>query len=252
MINLVPFGLSISSNKMLDVHDVVQGKTCACICPSCKMPLIAVKGTNRAWHFRHNSKAENNGYQECKYSLFVSLRFMAKELIGESVDFTTPNYLINGKSVTKSRAIKINNIRHDAKFEKTTVDILGETGGRNFVIYFTHPGRQIPTELLSVNDGRCGIVEIKMDDWGRFFSESAAGPEKTYSDTLFHLITKEVNTKRWIYHPRQHDIRTLVSQESTKNDDGVRSRRCFKCNHEWRSLIAKCPICHEQTRITTV
>ncbi len=271
---------------MLDVRDVPKGKDCGCICPSCKAPLIAVRGTERTWHFRHNSRSGNHVERECRYSLYVSLRLMAKELIGESLEFTTPHYFIHGKPVTESKPITIEQIVQDAKFEKCTVDVLGKMADRDFVIYFTHPERQLPHELRSPEDKRCGIVQIQMDDWGRHFFHTRSEPNASHTKTLLRLLIDDISCKRWVYHPRQEEIQKRIAEEMTeaerirkadferpvrKNetnwshqqdkssqnirpsyaDDGVKSRKCFRCNHNWKSLIPRCPKCGETSRITS-
>jgi hypothetical protein len=41
--NLIPFALLLDTKLLIDVADVESGKKCGCICPSCKIPLIAKK-----------------------------------------------------------------------------------------------------------------------------------------------------------------------------------------------------------------
>lgn len=271
---------------MLDVRDVPKGKDCGCICPSCKTPLIAVKGAERIWHFRHNSRSGNQTEHECRYSFYVSLRLMAKELIGGRLEFTTPHHFIHGKSVTESKLIIIEQIVQDAKFEKSTVDVLGKMVDRDLVIYFTHPGRQLPYELRSPEDKRCGIVEIQMNDWGSHFFHTGSEPNTSHTETLLGLLSDDISCKRWVYHPRQEEIQKRLaeemaetertrkshferlarerqeiqnSQQNLKNqttrppciDDEIKQRRCLVCNHNWKSLIPKCPKCGEILRIAS-
>ncbi len=92
-LNLIPFGLNEEDGRFVDVFNVPRGKKCGCICPSCKTPLIARHGEVNEWHFAHASrtvysKTEN----ECKFSFYVSVRMMARQIIGEYLEIILPAY----------------------------------------------------------------------------------------------------------------------------------------------------------------
>uniref|UniRef100_UPI002B477B28 competence protein CoiA family protein n=1 Tax=Vibrio vulnificus TaxID=672 RepID=UPI002B477B28 len=75
----VPFGLRIQDQTFVDVADVVRGKNCGCICPSCHTPLIARQGEEKQWHFAHASRKVEGTDKECDFSFFVSVRMMARQ-----------------------------------------------------------------------------------------------------------------------------------------------------------------------------
>lgn len=77
---LIPFALSVSTNRLVDINNVESGLACNCICPSCKMTLQARKGNEREHHFSHFDTAQ----VECSYSYWVSIRDMAKQIIHEA------------------------------------------------------------------------------------------------------------------------------------------------------------------------
>lgn len=52
----IPFGLSLSQERLLDVTEVSRGAACDCICPCCKVPLIAKHGEAKRWHFAHGTR----------------------------------------------------------------------------------------------------------------------------------------------------------------------------------------------------
>ena len=55
-LTLIPFGLHLDTNRVVDVGSVPNGINCQCICPSCKTPLIARHGAVKEWHFAHQSR----------------------------------------------------------------------------------------------------------------------------------------------------------------------------------------------------
>jgi len=47
-------------------------------------------------------------------------------------------------------------------FHGLPVDAIGKVHDRAFVLYFTHPGRSAPTELLTPPDKSCGVIAISL------------------------------------------------------------------------------------------
>ncbi|MEC8880010.1 MAG: competence protein CoiA family protein [Pseudomonadota bacterium] len=74
-LTLIPFGLRVNDDYLVDVSHVERGRRCRCICPSCKTPLIARQGDKKTWHFAHASRAVyEETHRKCEYSFFVSVR----------------------------------------------------------------------------------------------------------------------------------------------------------------------------------
>ncbi len=74
----VPFGLHEETGSYRGVDEVERGSACHCICPSCKMKLLARKGDERDHHFSHFEKSKK---VHCEYSFWVSVRDAAKQAI---------------------------------------------------------------------------------------------------------------------------------------------------------------------------
>lgn len=279
-ISKIPFGYCTTSNSMRDVYDVPKGKQCGCICASCKVPLIAVKGNSREWHFRHNVRAHSHVENECEYSHFVSMRLMIKQIVGDSLTFITPHYLALNNVVTQSKSITLNDIKKDARFENCTVDILGKVKDYDFILYITHPGRPLPNELRDPENRQCGILEIQLDDWGIHFLNATDETSRSHSESLAWLISSHVKSKKWIFHPRQGDVykqakdvqknenklhkayfgqlkksEVAIKRNEYKNmpfqKDGIPSHKCLNCGHNWYSLLVRCPKCWETEKILT-
>lgn len=73
----IPFGLHKETKRFIGIDEVEKGLRCECICPSCRMKLIARKGDKNIDHFAHYKEAKKG----CDYSYWVSIRSMAKQLI---------------------------------------------------------------------------------------------------------------------------------------------------------------------------
>jgi len=92
-LNHIPFGLRESDEAIVDVYAVKRGRECGCICPSCGTPLIARQGEEKVWHFTHASRhVYDRTEQECDFAVYVSVRLMARQLIGSRLTLALPDY----------------------------------------------------------------------------------------------------------------------------------------------------------------
>jgi hypothetical protein len=89
----IPFGERYADGELVDVHSVERGAKCRCRCPSFKTRLIARQGEEKAWHFAHDTRG-NPGRTEdaCEYSFYVSVRLMARQVIGTALTLALPEY----------------------------------------------------------------------------------------------------------------------------------------------------------------
>lgn len=218
---LIPFGLRKSDGKFCDIADVPRGKKCGCICPSCKAPLIARQGKVKHWHYAHASrKVYEETQNKCKYSFFVAVRMMARQSIGEQIEISLPacegevsEYVANyGRrlserfNVTKQQKITITNIEIERSFLGIPVDVYGFVDDFNFIVYFTHPGREIPHELQNPSDTKCGIIGVSLD---HLYSLCFVGGErstKSYLGILNDFLMNNISAKQWIFHPRFKEL----------------------------------------------
>lgn len=100
-LSLIPFGLRLSDQQLVDVSEVERGKKCGCICPSCKTALISRQGEVNEWCFAHVAKGGAKSVEnKCEFSFWVSVVLMAKQI------------LTNGKSI-KLPALTLYNDQYD-------------------------------------------------------------------------------------------------------------------------------------------
>jgi len=77
-----------SRGRLVDVHSVLQGLACDCVCAGCGDRLLAKQGQVRAWYFSHLSGAECRGGAE------TALHLAAKQLILEHRSVALPPLVV--------------------------------------------------------------------------------------------------------------------------------------------------------------
>jgi len=220
-LNHTPFGLRESDEAIVDVYAVKRGRECGCICPSCRTPLIARQGAEKVWHFAHASRhVYDRTAQECDFSFYVSVRLMARQLIGSKLTLALPDYRSRVTQyvevlrqtrtldylVTEARSVELEHVEVETSFADVAVDVKGKVGNFDFVVYLVHPGRTIPIELESLDGAKAGVIAIDLQGMaGSLAKVRQAGG--TYSQMLGEFLAKNVASKRWVYHPRYDTMR---------------------------------------------
>jgi len=140
---------------------------------------------------------------------------MARQVVGASLKIRLPKYedtvsvgadgCIGSPPkkliVTDEKAVIIDDIEIEKSIYGVEVDIYGSVRGYPLILYFTHPGRNLPPDLMSPNNDQCGIVEVSLvNTYPLFVRNNKRG--QSYIEKLRHLLTEDINSKRWIYHPR--------------------------------------------------
>lgn len=79
----------LQNGKLVHISKVRKGLDCNCLCPSCKSPLVAKKGSYNVPHFAHYRVSD------CKHGTETALHMMAKSIVAEQkklfVPYTTKN-----------------------------------------------------------------------------------------------------------------------------------------------------------------
>lgn len=233
-LTLIPFGLRKDDGIFVDVSHVEKGLKCDCICPSCETPLIARQGEVNQWHFAHASRSvyDQTG-KACEYSFFVSVRLMARQVIGDSLEIKLPAYedtasldvketgdrLTEKFIVTNEKIVKIENVEIEKQVFGVPVDVYGNVNGYPFVLYFTHPGRDIPFQFKSLEAEKFGVVEISLENtYSLFISDDNKG--QSYLEKLRLFLAEDEGSKNWLYHPRYRKMheQTLVTLEERRKE----------------------------------
>jgi len=230
-LNLIPFGLIEETSEFVDIYDVERGKNCHCICPSCRTPLIARHGDSNTWHFAHAHKGVYDKIKkECEYSFYLSVRLMARQLIDSSITLGLPEYKDYVEKfddelgypvqeefvITSEQDISIEEIEVEKSFSKVPVDLVGNINDFQFVIYFTHSNRDVPSELFTPKNHKCGIVSVALNSLPKLFSK-AREEGKTYKEVLKVFLSTNRDSKKWIFHPNYKRQETAALENLEEN-----------------------------------
>ena len=224
--SLIPFGLSLESNSLVDVQSVPRGKGCGCICPSCKTPLIAKQGGVKEWHFAHASKNVSEQVENaCEYSFLVSVRLMALQLIGDSFRLKLPpftscvsneisriGYVSEEYAITKQREIDLTDIETERMGYAFTVDICGRVNGYKFIIHFSYQGRINSGIESDLHGAKCGMIYISLDHFVDYWRD-ARDSNKTDRQLLNEFLSEDLG-----FSSTQRKSRT-TSIEQAKHKD---------------------------------
>lgn len=259
---LIPFGLHVARNELVDVGNVSRGDECGCVCPSCHGPLTARQGDLKEWHFAHRSHQVHKDVQrQCDYSLAVSIRLMIRQLSEDGMRFRTPQcvrMLPEGDyatmapapqryTVAEATTVELADIAIGVMFSDVPVDVVGLVKGVPLVIYVCHRTRPVPTALEHPRIERCGIVAVNVDVLAKRFLDEKKGQ---YSQVLMQYLEGETEGKTWIYHPRDEKARAQAEQarqlrSSVAQEREVKHFECVKCGKRWTGVSQKCDRCHD-------
>ncbi|WP_437494966.1 competence protein CoiA family protein [Sorangium sp. So ce1014] len=73
---MLPYGMA-PDGRLLHISEVSSGLGCGCVCPACRGPLVANKGTKKTHHFAHHS------IRDCVEAYETMLHLLAKQVIAE-------------------------------------------------------------------------------------------------------------------------------------------------------------------------
>jgi hypothetical protein len=206
LMNLIPFALSLETNMLVDVADVPSGKKCGCICPSCKIPLIAKKGDVLEWHFAHDSQfIEKDQELSCDFSWTIAVKMMIKQLLLEGTTLALPEYYIDFQGIGYQKAkrqIKVtdSSIIHyeNPELKSLECDVTVEVKGKKLgIILLTNHSHSLVE--ASFNQALFGVIAISIENIGYNDEGKAVNHLR---NQLRVLIESKTITKHWLYHGR--------------------------------------------------
>jgi ssDNA-binding Zn-finger/Zn-ribbon topoisomerase 1 len=271
-LTLIPFGLCLTDGLLVDVFDAERGKGSGYICPSCRTPLVARKGSIKRWHFAHVTRGTyKDTASQCDFSLYTSLRMMARQVIGNEVDVALPSCTGAtrhpgagrkrelGFVVSPAQTIRLLNVRVEDVAFGASVDIVGTIETYDFVLYLEHPGREVPANLMPplMSNERGGVVSINLYGFAQKL-DSIFASGTSYKNALEKFICCETASKRWIYHPKYNRVKADLDLKLTRTstpqvaaavepsqlvEHGVPNFECIICRKTWSSTATASPDC---------
>jgi len=184
----IPYALSLDSHHLVGVDDGVQGLSCNCICPSCSIRLEAIQGNIRIHHFRHHDKAAD----DCKYSYWVSVRDLAKQIFRELKYIQCKNTPVDSKKAVKdmNARYKFDILEEKKLHEKYGMDIFFISDiGLLGITFLTPEKRERNDEALS-SDANYHILEVDL---------TSIQNMQNYTINALKELIENPNSKRFVF-----------------------------------------------------
>ena len=205
---LVPFGLQ-PDGRLIDAGMAKRGKACNCVCPGCKMPLVARKGHVRVKHFGHEADTE------CRHGAETALHMAAKQLVAELHWINLPQLSVtvcrNDPEYGRFEAVanyhdikqwRFQSAQAEVALESIRPDVIGlGEGGEKYAveIYVTHKVDEIKANYIHSIQLPC--IEINLQD--------LIGKLISFEDLAAHL-QRNLSSKLWIYHPHRREYEAAL------------------------------------------
>lgn len=220
--NRVPFGLLQATGLLVDVSEVPRGAASGCMCPSCRLPLVARHGDQHAWHFAHETRGVTAPVRECDYSLWVAVRLMALQILQSATTVRLPPFVIrefgaraprggraiHEATVTAGGVVTAEQVATETTFEGLRCDALLHVGPQHHLaLCLHHPERPLPDIPDDRDDGalrRVGFVAIDLDP---VWAAVPTGSGTAARNGLQRIILDDVIGKKWLRHPREDRVR---------------------------------------------
>lgn len=254
----IPFGYHIESGRYVDVREVPSGMKCGCKCPGCDLPLVARHCMiGRVDHFAHNTRGQDKKvYEECTFSYWVSIAAMTRQIFLESHSFDiampaytyplmlpwegyTPDFVC-----TEACTVHLENISVDRSFSGEHFDVVGEYLGVPVGIKLVHPEKKDPGDFSGwhYNDKNGVVISIDLFNARAGFQHS----EIPLKDVLSDAISKDLEGKAWVYHPRMdHYLKKVRAQRNVVDQHNTIKNRHDGSNYlkkrEFRSPVREIP-----------
>ncbi|UTV98796.1 hypothetical protein KDW99_16285 [Marinomonas rhizomae] len=256
---LIPFGLSNTTNEVIEPHEADRGRACDAYCPGCKTPLLSrhPQDTETRIHFAHDSrhpKASKKTIQDCPFNgpLAIALmaRALAPQLSGESLSNPELNIrvsckLCNSEIFTDSVSIK-NSItikKAESSYTKfgALFDLRIELGNASILIWLAYADRPLP-EIEYKNLERIGVLKIDVNSFDSFQFKRGT---KSFQDSVKDFLLLD-GKREWIYHPAE---KKRATEKAKENNHSCVVFECSKCNSKWFHDVKKMPECPKKCAI---
>lgn len=251
----IPFALRLQDQAMVGPEEVLRGAACGCICPSCRLPLIANQGDDKVAYFSHNTRGHDREVaRSCTYSFYVSVAAMAKQLARQGLPVTLPAYrqTVEFPPHQRGAARETVLVTHQTTLEPTGIEIDVEVNGaicdvviwhneHRLALFLVHPEKHSPQmHKQALRDPLTGILEIELTGMALRYGELRAG--EAFKAAVQEFLQHDLSSKRWIFHPREERLTRPVRErlEAAWNE----RRRQF----EARPMPNPPPIAPQETR----
>lgn len=249
--NLIPFGLHISSGRLLDISEVERGKACECVCPACKQRLVARFCVDRSDHFAHDKDSSDQGVNEieCSLSFYVAMRLMIKQCLREMpdlLDFTIPPLEFNlgmkdrsGRlheykhTVTEPKQVNLRNVVVETKLDTYDIDVASTLGDYVIALHFYYPGRE---RFSGEVDSKVCLIEIDLTELDSIYRDFGKDEEIdiSFKERVIKFVFGSIMAKSWFSHPLKEESYQIAAEHLREvvSNENESLKRIFKSKEE--------------------
>lgn len=214
------YGLA-PDGRMVHITEVPSGLACSCICAACRLPLVAVKGSIRANHFRHHD------VEQCATAIETALHRLAKQILEERRRLLLPALQITtirgSTTLRPAQELTFDTVRLEQRLDSIIPDVIVTKDGYELLveIHVTHAAP--PEKVASIR--ALGLSSIEIDLSGEPYDLPVAEVERLLDEA----------PRKWLYNrfaaekekearAREQDLR-LREERKWKAREAARERR---------------------------
>jgi len=196
----LPYGLS--GEAIIHISEAPRGLACACVCPHCREPLIARKGSVTAHHFAHHNGAQ------CAHALETALHLASKRLLAERRKIRLPEVRIAFNShrdfllVAPESTYTIDDVREEQRTENIVPDLLAVIRGKPLIIEIRVTHAVDAEKLQKIHHLGVSAIEVDFSSASRDFSPYA----------LADALINQTANKKWIYNASTEALKRRLLQ----------------------------------------
>lgn len=195
-----PFARRRTDQEMVSPEEVPRGRECGCDCAECGGPVMAIQGTEKIWHFRHEKGSDcAGGYVKSVHERAKQLIRQRRELILPPLEAVVQGFDAFGicheerEPVLKAGRVVLDAARTSALVEDVTVDVLGVVREREILIEVTVHHQLMPEKQRRLIGTGRAVLEI---DLSRFKALQAT------AELLEAALFETASNRRWIHHQK--------------------------------------------------
>lgn len=200
----LPYGLR--DGQLVHIDAAAPGRRCGCVCPECRQPLVAKKGTKIRHHFAHDHNAD------CPGALESALHLAAKEILTVHRCLRLPAVTLNFPSLKApwrlfpARWVRFDAVMSERKTGGVRPDLIGLAGERILLIEIavTHPAG--PEKRERIRQLGLSALEISL---------AHLASEKLVPQSLAREIIGRLANRQWLYNHKAEQTRQHLQDLAT-------------------------------------
>ncbi|NMR26391.1 hypothetical protein HH219_12755 [Pseudoalteromonas sp. NEC-BIFX-2020_015] len=212
MSTLIPFALDKSTQKIVSIDEVAQGKNCNCICLSCNLDLVASKGEVNVHHFKHKNKDTTE--DACEISFERCVFWMCREVFESTDSIALPAYNVFVTDPESDIDVELNVIPEETasfsySYYKTSIAL-----DQSCTFFVCIDSQKVAitvnfdpdfnSKTPYVIDGeKLAHIIVDLEGSREIFERHNI----SFRQVVIDLLTNDIANKKWLYHPFEEQVK---------------------------------------------